>query len=51
LPEITNPQSSGAGDSLQQAVEDGLREHRPKSAEHWNLLTDLTVEQLDHVAL
>jgi hypothetical protein len=28
-----------------------LREHRPKSAEHWNLLTDLTVEQLDHVAL
>ena len=28
-----------------------LREHRPKSAEHWNLLTDLAVEQLDHVVL
>jgi transcriptional regulator with XRE-family HTH domain len=28
-----------------------LREHRPKLAEHWNLLTDLTVEQLDHVAV
>jgi hypothetical protein len=28
-----------------------LREHRSKSAEHWNLLTDLTVEQLDHVVL
>ena len=28
-----------------------LREHRPKSAEHWHLLTDLTVEQLDHVTL
>jgi transcriptional regulator with XRE-family HTH domain len=28
-----------------------LREHRPKSAEHWNLLTDLTVDQLDHVAI
>jgi len=28
-----------------------LREHRPKSAGDWNLLTDLTVEQLDHVVL
>jgi hypothetical protein len=26
-----------------------LREHRSKSAEHWNLLTDLTVEQLSHI--
>jgi hypothetical protein len=28
-----------------------LREHRSKLAEHWNLLTDLAVEQLDHVAV
>jgi transcriptional regulator with XRE-family HTH domain len=28
-----------------------LRERRSKLAEHWNLLTDLTVEQLDHVVL
>lgn len=26
-----------------------LRTHRSKVAEHWNLLTDLTVEQLSHV--
>jgi hypothetical protein len=36
---------------MTQAERAWLREHRPKSAEHWNLLTDLTVEQLDHVAL
>jgi transcriptional regulator with XRE-family HTH domain len=38
-------------ESMTQAERAWLREHRPKSAEHWNLLTDLTVEQLDHVAL
>lgn len=38
-------------ESMTQAERARLREHRPKSAEHWNLLTDLTVEQLDHVAL
>jgi transcriptional regulator with XRE-family HTH domain len=38
-------------ESMTRAERIWLREHRPKSAEHWNLLTDLTVEQLDHVAL
>jgi hypothetical protein len=38
-------------ESMTHAERVWLREHRPKSAEHWNLLTDLTVEQLDHVAL
>ena len=38
-------------ESMTQAERAWLRKHRPKSAEHWNLLTDLTVEQLDHVAL
>jgi len=38
-------------ESMTRAERAWLREHRPKSAEHWNLLTDLTVEQLDHVAL
>jgi transcriptional regulator with XRE-family HTH domain len=38
-------------ESITQAERAWLREHRPKSAEHWNLLTDLTVEQLDHVVL
>jgi transcriptional regulator with XRE-family HTH domain len=35
-------------ESMTLAERNWLREHRPKSAEHWNLLTDLTVEQLDH---
>jgi hypothetical protein len=38
-------------ESMTQAERVWLREHRPKSAEHWNLLTDLSVEQLDHVVL
>jgi transcriptional regulator with XRE-family HTH domain len=38
-------------ESMTRAERAWLRDHRPKSAEHWNLLTDLTVEQLDHVAL
>jgi hypothetical protein len=38
-------------ESMTRAERAWLREHRSKSAEHWNLLTDLTVEQLDHVVL
>jgi hypothetical protein len=38
-------------ESMTRSERTWLREHRPKSAEHWNLLTDLTVEQLDHVVL
>jgi hypothetical protein len=38
-------------ESMPRAERAWLREHRSKSAEHWNLLTDLTVEQLDHVVL
>jgi transcriptional regulator with XRE-family HTH domain len=37
-------------ESMTRAERAWLREHRPKLAERWNLLTDLTVEQLDHVA-
>jgi len=36
-------------ESMTQAERAWLRTHRPKLAKHWNLLTDLTVEQLDHV--
>jgi hypothetical protein len=38
-------------ESMTQAERVWVRRHRPKSAKHWNLLTDLSVEQLDHVAL
>jgi transcriptional regulator with XRE-family HTH domain len=38
-------------ESMTRAERTWLRKHRPKSAEHWNLLTDLTVEQLDHAVL
>jgi len=38
-------------ESMTQSERAWLREHRPKLAEHWNLLTDLTVEQLDHAVL
>jgi transcriptional regulator with XRE-family HTH domain len=38
-------------ESMTRAERAWLRKHRPESAEHWNLLTDLTVEQLDHVVL
>lgn len=38
-------------ESMTRAERTWLREHRPKLAKHWNLLTDLTVEQLDHVAV
>ncbi len=37
-------------ESMTRAERTWLHEHRPKLAEHWNLLTDLTLEQLDHVA-
>jgi hypothetical protein len=37
-------------ESMTHAERAWLRDHRPKLAEHWNLLTDLTVEQLDHVS-
>lgn len=36
-------------DGMTQAERSWLRRHRPKAAEHWNLLTDLTVEQLNYV--
>jgi transcriptional regulator with XRE-family HTH domain len=36
-------------ESMTRAERAWLRERRSKLAEHWNLLTDLTVEQLDHV--
>jgi len=38
-------------ESMTRAERAWLREHRSKSAVHWNLLTDLTVEQLDHIVL
>lgn len=34
--------------SMTQAERKWLRTHRSVAARHWNLLTDLTVEQLDH---
>lgn len=36
-------------ESMTQAERKWLRTHRTNAAKHWNLLTDLTVEQLDHV--
>ena len=36
-------------ESMTRAERKWLRTHRSQAAEHWNLLTDLTVEQLDHV--
>lgn len=36
-------------ESMTQTERKWLRTHRSKSARHWNLLTDLTVEQLDHL--
>lgn len=35
-------------ESMTQAERKWLRTHRPPEAEHWNLLTDLSAEQLDH---
>jgi transcriptional regulator with XRE-family HTH domain len=35
-------------ESMTRAERAWLRTHRSKSAQQWNLLTDLTVEQLDH---
>lgn len=35
-------------ESMTQAERNWLRTHRPEAAAHWNLLTDLTVEHLDH---
>jgi transcriptional regulator with XRE-family HTH domain len=37
-------------ESMTRAERAWLRTHRSISARHWNLLSDLTVEQLDHVA-
>jgi transcriptional regulator with XRE-family HTH domain len=37
-------------DSMPQAEKRWLRTHRPASARHWNLLTDLTVEELNYAA-
>jgi hypothetical protein len=36
-------------ESMTQTERKWLRAHLSKSARHWNLLTDLTVEQLDHL--
>ena len=36
-------------ESMTQTELKWLRTHRSKSAKHWNLLTDLTLEQLDHL--
>jgi len=36
-------------ESMTQTERKWLRTHRSKSAKHWNLLTDLIVEQLDHL--
>jgi len=36
-------------ESMTQTERKWLRTHRSKSAKHWNLLTDITVEQLDHL--
>jgi hypothetical protein len=38
-------------ESMTQTERKWLRANRPKSAKHWNLLTDLTAEQLLHVYL
>ena len=35
-------------ESMTQAERKWLRKHQSRAAAHWNLLTDLTVEQLDH---
>ncbi|MGC9199192.1 MAG: hypothetical protein ACP5E5_09670 [Acidobacteriaceae bacterium] len=37
--------------SVTQAERAWLRERRPEPAKHWNLLTDLSVEQVDPVVL
>lgn len=41
-------EDSFAGNTLSNAERRWLRRQRPPAARHWNLLTDLTVEQLDH---
>jgi transcriptional regulator with XRE-family HTH domain len=38
-------------DSMTKAERKWLKTHRSKVAKHWNLLTDLTAEQLDYAAL
>ncbi len=37
-------------DSMTQAERRWLRDHRPESAVHWNLLTDLTVDNLPYAS-
>jgi hypothetical protein len=36
---------------MTQAERKWLRNHRSPAAEHWNLLTDLSTDQLDHALL
>ncbi|MGH9487015.1 MAG: helix-turn-helix domain-containing protein [Terriglobales bacterium] len=43
-------EDSLAGDALSEAERQWLRARRPTDAKHWNLLTDLTVEQLQHAS-
>ncbi|MGH9473140.1 MAG: helix-turn-helix domain-containing protein [Terriglobales bacterium] len=43
-------EDSLAGAALSEAERQWLRERRPTEARHWNLLTDLTVEQLQQVS-
>lgn len=46
---LTREDSFG-GDGLTEAERRWLRKRRPRGARHWNLLTDLTVEQLEHAS-
>lgn len=41
-------EGSFSGDTQSEAERRWLRQSRPAEARHWNLLTDLTVEQLQH---
>jgi len=43
-------EDSFAGNALSEAERRWLRQSRPAEARHWNLLTDLTVEQIQHAS-
>lgn len=43
-------EDSFSGDALSEAERRWLQQSRPAEARHWNLLTDLTVEQLQHAS-
>ena len=43
-------EASFSGDALTEAERRWLRKRRPAEARRWNLLTDLTVEQLQHAS-